>query len=97
MANSYEKFVAAGAPAIVEPRFYRVYENVGGSIVVEVRERLAYRGSTLKAKRTVSSRRAAELLENVVEAMREAVEEADFKAGLADLVGTHSSDPDAKD
>jgi len=97
MSNSYEKFVAAGAPAIVEPLFYRVWESTNGSIVVEVRERLAYRGSTLRAKRTVGNRRASELLENVVEAMTEAVEEHHFKSGLADLVGVHSSDPNAKD
>lgn len=97
MANTYEKLVNAGAPAIVEPLFYRVHEHsINGNIEVEVRERLPYRGSILKAKRVVSSRRAAELLENVVEAMKEAVEEVHFKSGLADLTGEHSSDPNAK-
>ncbi|UYL87649.1 hypothetical protein SEA_VRESIDENCE_45 [Arthrobacter phage VResidence] len=92
MSNTYEKLVNAGAPAIVEPLFYRVSENsVNGSIIVEVRERLPYKGSNLKARRIVSSRRPAELLENVVEAMTEAVEEMEFKTGLASLTGEHSS------
>lgn len=94
MANTYEKFVAAGAPAIVEPLFYRVHEDYGSkNIIVEVRERLPYKGSNLKAKRAVYTRRAAELLEEVVDAMKEAVEEVHFKAGVAGILGEHSSDP----
>lgn len=92
MANTYEKFIEAGAPAIVEPLFYRVHEDyTTKNIVVEVRERLPYRGSNLKAKRTVYTRRAAELLEEVVDAMKEAVEEVNFKAGLSGIIGEHSS------
>jgi hypothetical protein len=96
MSNSYEKFVAAGAPAITEPLFYRVHEDyTTKNIIVEVRERLPYKGSNLKAKRTVYTRRAAELLTEVIEAMTEAVEEVNFKAGLAGIVGEHSNNPPA--
>jgi hypothetical protein len=94
MANTYEKFVAAGAPAITEPLFYRVHEDYGTkNVIVEVRERLPYTGSNLKARRTVYTRRAAELLEEVVSAMTEAVEEVNFKAGLSGILGEHSADP----
>lgn len=93
MANTYEKLVAAGAPAIVEPLFYRLYEElVGGNIVVEVRERRQYKGSDLKARLTVSTNGVPALVaERVAEAATEAVMELDYKSTLSGFLGVGSS------
>lgn len=94
MANTYEKLVAAGAPAIVEPLFYRISENpIDGDLTVEIRERKPYKGSTLKAKQTVSRYLLAqEGVAAVVEAAEEAYSSLTVKELVSDLVGVASSE-----
>ncbi|WVX87898.1 hypothetical protein SEA_BERRIE_47 [Arthrobacter phage Berrie] len=93
MVNTYEKLVAAGAPAIVEPLFYRLYQDHTGAIVVEVRERRPYKGSNLKASRKVSTEGLpSELPQRVGDAATECVMELDTKAAVAALVGVASSE-----
>lgn len=93
MANSYELLVAAGAPAIVEPLFYRIYQEYGtGTIVVEVRERRQYKGSDLKARRKVDlCGLPSQIPARVAEAATEAVMEIDTASVVASLVGVGSS------
>lgn len=94
MANTYEKLIEAGAPAIVEPLFYRIYEEYNSpTIVVEVRERRQYKGSDLKARRKVSLHGLpSEIPARVAEAATECVMEIDTKATVASLVGVASSE-----
>ncbi|UJQ86835.1 hypothetical protein PQE16_gp45 [Arthrobacter phage Reedo] len=94
MANPYEKLTAAGAPAIVEPLFYRIYENsINGDLIVEIRERRPYKGSTLKSKATVSRYLLAqEGVEAVVEAAEEAYSSLNVKDLVSEIVGVASSE-----
>ncbi|AYN57765.1 hypothetical protein PBI_DRMANHATTAN_45 [Arthrobacter phage DrManhattan] len=92
MANTYEKLVAAGAPAIVEPLFYRVAQAHTGAIIVELRERLPYKGSNLKARRTVSlNGLPSEIPARVADAATECVMEHEAAVAVASLVGVASS------
>jgi hypothetical protein len=93
VANTYEKIVAAGAPAIVEPLFYRIFELHDQTLVVEIRERRPYKGSTLKAKATVSRYLLMqEGVEAVVEAAKEAYETMTANDLVESLVGVGSSE-----
>ncbi|QNJ56543.1 hypothetical protein SEA_NIOBE_43 [Arthrobacter phage Niobe] len=93
MANTYEKLIEAGAPAIVEPLFYRLYQEYGtGTIVVEVRERRQYKGSDLKARRKVELYGLpSEIPARVADAATECVMEIDTASVVASLVGVASS------
>ena len=46
MATTYDRLVAAGAPKIAEPLFYRITEELGGQLRVQLRRRNARFGST---------------------------------------------------
>lgn len=93
MANSYELLTAAGAPAIVEPLFYRIHEDyVSKNIVVEIRERRPYKGSNLKAKASVRPGLASVMASRVAEAALEAYERMNYEATLASLTGVASSE-----
>jgi hypothetical protein len=94
MANAYEKLVEAGAPAIVEPLFYRIYEdNFEKDLVVEVRERRPYKGSNRLAYRRVDLYGLpSELPRRLAEAATEAVMEVDTKSVVAEFTGDLSSD-----
>ncbi|QNO12703.1 hypothetical protein SEA_SNEK_43 [Arthrobacter phage Snek] len=90
MANAYEKLVAAGAPAIVEPLFYRISENpLNNYVILEIREREPYRGSKLKIRKQI--RPGADLAVRVAEAAQDAYDEIQYQDELAALVGEHSS------
>ncbi|WNN93695.1 hypothetical protein SEA_CALLINALLBARBZ_45 [Arthrobacter phage CallinAllBarbz] len=91
MANTYEKLIAAGAPAITEPRLYRIHEDYrNGELIVELRERLPYRGTKLLQTRRVDPREAADVLSKVVAALTEAVEAQALTEAKAALVGEFS-------
>lgn len=95
MANTYEKLIAAGAPAIVEPLFYRISESPIGDrdLTVEIRERKPYKGSTLKAKSTVSRYLLArEGVAAVVEAAEEAYSAMTVSELVEEVVGVASSE-----
>lgn len=88
MANTYEKLVAAGAPEIVEPRFYRIAEDYrNGELIVEVRERLPYKGSKLLASDRVNPLGASNVLEDVVETLGELVDLIDLNEAKAAVTG----------
>lgn len=89
MANTYERLVAAGAPAIVEPRFYRIHENYKGGLRVEVRERNPRQGSVCLAHREIEKGRPSDVLADVVQAFQDLVEDLDLKDVVADLRGDH--------
>lgn len=94
MANTYERLVEAGAPAIVEPLFYRIREIDGvplGGLQVEVRLRRPRGGSDLVAARYVAPQRTAQAkLQAVVNMCQEAFEAYDADQILDRLVGDHS-------
>jgi hypothetical protein len=46
MPTTYERLVAAGAPAIREPYFYRITETNEGNLRIQVRKQLPRFGST---------------------------------------------------
>lgn len=94
MANTYEKLIAAGAPAIVEPLFYRIYEDrFQQCIVVEVRERRQYKGSNLRASRKVSlDGLPSAMAGRVADAATECVMELETADAVAALVGVASSE-----
>lgn len=93
MANSYELLTAAGAPAIVEPLFYRINEDYATkNIIVEIRERRPYKGSNLKARVTVRPGLASVMAERVAEAAQEAYELMNYESTVEALVGVASSE-----
>lgn len=93
MANTYERLVAAGAPAIVEPEFYRIKPDAynDGALVVEVRKRKPYRGSELLIRKTAYGQTDEDLLFHVVEACKQAVGELRLKDAMSELSGDYSS------
>lgn len=94
MATTYERLVEAGAPAIVEPLFYRVSEYItnGRGIAIELRERKPRGGSRVLGRREIHTRAASELLGCIAEAARELVAEHDYYAATEALIGEHSSE-----
>jgi len=93
MANTYERLVAAGAPAIVEPEFYRIKPDFynDGALVVEVRKRKPYNGSDLLISKTVYAVTDGELIHELVEVCKQAVGEIRLKDAVEDLTGDFSS------
>ncbi|UJQ87183.1 hypothetical protein SEA_BAILEYBLU_45 [Arthrobacter phage BaileyBlu] len=88
MATTYEKLIAAGAPAIVEPRLYRIHEDYrNGELIVELRERLPYKGTRLLQTRRVDPRAATDVLSEVVSALAEAVEAQALSEAKTAVIG----------
>jgi hypothetical protein len=96
MANTYEALVAAGAPEIVEPQFYRIKRDgySDNALLVEVRERRPYKGSDLLIRKTVYVETDDAVLAEVVEACKQAVGEIRLKAMVETIVGDHPAEPE---
>lgn len=91
MANIYERLVEAGAPAIVEPRFYRIYEALGEKLMIELRERRPRGGSNLLQSYAVQASDPEEVLQEVVEAAQLLVDRQKSEEIRAEIVGEHSA------
>jgi len=96
MATIYERLIKAGAPEITEPHFYRISEQYGngtgkptGALIVELRKRDTYRGSTLLASEVVQPYGASDVVEETVTAMRDLVDKHLLKAAINELLGEH--------
>jgi len=95
MANTYERLVAAGAPAIVEPEFYRIKRDgySDNALLVEVHKRRPYKGSDLLVRKTVYVETDVQVLHEVVEACKQAVGEIRLKEMVETIVGDHPAEP----
>lgn len=72
MDTILDRIVAAGAPAVTEPRFYRLSETDAGGIRVELRELQPYGGSRLLAADETPPFERYPLLQAVAAAARRA-------------------------
>ncbi|MGO4251269.1 hypothetical protein AB4Y81_03290 [Paenarthrobacter sp. TAF1] len=91
MATTYEALVAAGAPAIVEPEFYRIKRDgySDNALLVEVRKRRSYNGSDLLIRKTVYVETDEAVISEVVAACKQAVGEVRLKEMVETIVGDH--------
>lgn len=91
--NTLDRLVAAGAPAIAEPNFYRVAFTEAGDLSVELRQRRKLFGSDRLARRTVTPNAAApgDTLGAVVEALRDMVGDAERARAIHSLLGDHGT------
>ncbi|WIC90202.1 hypothetical protein SEA_VROOMVROOM_52 [Arthrobacter phage VroomVroom] len=95
MASIFDRLVAAGAPAITEPHFYRISETHTGTVRVELRIRNTYKGSTLLGQEEIRPHGASEVVQEVVEALTELVDRHLLKEAVNELIGEHAPSPSA--
>ena len=91
--NTLAPLVAAGAPEIAEPNFYRIAFTETGDLNVELRERRKLFGSDLIARRTVTpnAARPDDTLTAVVVALSDMVGDAERARRVHELLGDHSA------
>jgi hypothetical protein len=93
MGTTYDRLVAAGAPALTEPRFYRITSPEDGVLSVQLRERLPRLGSRVLGRRRVSAAalNAEDVLPAVVGALREIVAAQIPDDTIGDLLGDYTA------
>lgn len=90
MASIYDRLVAAGAPEIIEPHFYRISETLNGAVRVELRKRNTYNGSTVLGSEEIRPHGASEVVSEVVEALTELVDRYLLNEAVHELIGEHA-------
>jgi len=92
-SDTLDRLVAAGAPAIAEPYFYRIAFTEAGDLSVQLRERRKLFGSDLISRRTVTPNadRPDDTLTAVVVALCDMVGAAERARRLHALLGDHGT------
>lgn len=94
MSDLYDRLLAAGAPRVEEPLFWRINTNGHGGLVVELRERTPKYGmpSVIRGS-SCTNNYPQRPDEAVVSAMWRAKACADSDAELNGYIGDHSTAP----
>jgi len=90
--NTMDRLVAAGAPEVVEPHFYRIAHTEEQNLAVELRVRRKRFGSDRVGRLVVAvnPNRPEEVLGNVVDALTAIHAEAARAHSITSLIGEHS-------
>lgn len=96
--TTYDRLVAAGAPPLAEPLFYRVKFDNDDDLVAEVRETRQRFGSDRLAARYIEVRalQPDQVLPALVEALQAAVGDIRRRELVADFVGEFGPSEEAK-